>query len=107
MQHSLVNPFGTILLEQLHAHVTIVSCNGIDVRAGVTNTNVGEAEVKRLMLKAGRRRVVVADGSKAGEVSLVHVSPIEDIDILVTDPSADSAAIAALREHGVEVLVVG
>lgn len=106
LQHSLVNPFGTLLLDQLHAHTAIVSCNGIEARAGVTNTNVGEAEVKRLMLKAGRQRVVVADGSKVGEVSLVHVSPIDDVDILITDPSADEAAVAALRERGVQVLVV-
>jgi len=106
LQHSLVNPFGTVLLDQLHAHTTIVSCNGIEARAGVTNTNVGEAEVKRLMLKAGRQRVVVADGSKVGQVSLVHVSPTEDVDIVITDRSADPAAVAALRERGVDVLIV-
>ncbi len=106
LQHSLVNPFGTVLLEQLHAHTAIVSCNGIDARAGVTNTNVGEAEVKRLMLKAGRQRVVVADGSKVGQVSLVHVSPTDDVDIVITDSSADPAAVAALRERGVDVQIV-
>ena len=106
MQHSLVNPFGTVLLDQLHAHTTIVSCNGIEARAGVTNTNGAEAEVKRLMLKSGRHRVVVADGSKVGEVSLVHVSPSDEIDVLVTDRSADPGAVAALRERGVDVRIV-
>lgn len=106
LQHSLINPFGTLLLEQMHAHLAIVSCNGIDAQAGVTNTNVGEAEIKRLMLRAGRRRVVVADGSKVGQVSLVHVFPADDVDLLVTDASADDEAIAALRDRGVEVRVV-
>jgi len=103
LQHSLVNPFGTILLDQLHAHMAIVSCNGIEAQAGVTNTNVGEAEVKRLMLKSGRRRIVVADGSKVGQVSLVHVFPSDEVDVLVTDSSADPAAVAALRDRGIEV----
>ena len=106
LQHSLVNPFGTLLLDQLHAHLAIVSCNGIDAHAGVTNTNVGEAEVKGLMLRAGRRRVVVADGSKVGQVSLVHVFPADDVDVLVTDASADETALADLRERGIEVHVV-
>ncbi len=107
LQHSLINPFGTLVLEQMHAHITIVSCDGIDAQAGVTNTNVGEAEIKRLMLRAGRRRVVVADGSKVGQVSLVHVFPIDDVDVLITDTGADPEAVAELRDRGVEVHVVG
>lgn len=106
LQHSLINPFGTLVLEQMHAHLAIVSCNGIDARAGVTNTNVGEAEIKRLMLRAGRRRVVVADGSKVGQVSLVHVFPADDVDVLITDTAADADAVAELRDLGVEVHMV-
>ena len=58
-----------------------------------------------MLLATARQRVVVADGSKVGEVSLVHLYGIEDIDLLITDPTADPEAIAALREHGLEVTV--
>jgi len=106
-QHSLVNPLGTGMLSELHAHLTIVGCDGIEGRAGVTAANVAEAEIKRLMLQAGRRRIVVADGSRIGQVSLVHVVPTSGVNTVITDPSADREAVATLREHGVEVSLAG
>lgn len=106
MQHSLVNPFGTSILEQIHAHIAFLGCNGIEAEAGVTNVSIAEAEIKRHVMKAARYRVLVADGSKVGQVSLVHVYPADEIDLLITDASADPAVIAALRERGIDVRVV-
>ena len=42
LQHSLVNPLGTIILEQVHAHLGFLECAGIDAEAGITNINVAE-----------------------------------------------------------------
>jgi len=106
-QHSLVNPLGTGMLAELHAHLTIVGCDGVEAAAGVTAANAAEAEIKRLMLDAGRRRVVVADGSRVGNVSLAHVIPTESIDLIITDNAADAEAIAALRERDIEVRLAG
>jgi len=107
MQHSLVNPFGTTMLEQVHAHVAILECEGVDPSAGFTHVNVPEVEVKRLMMRAARQRVVVADGSRVGQVSLVHLYSLAEIDTLVTDPSAERGMVDGLREHGLDVHVTG
>jgi DeoR family transcriptional regulator of aga operon len=107
LQHSLVNPFGMTILEQVHGHLAVLGCHGIDPEAGITGSNVAETEIERFLLKAAKRRVLVADGSKVGVVSLVHLYGLDDIDLLVTDRSADPTVIAALRERGVEVLVAG
>ena len=45
----------------------------------------------------------MADGSKIGRVSLVHLYDTDEVDVLVTDPSADPAMLEGLRDHGVEV----
>ena len=92
--------------EQIHGHVAFLDCQGIEAQAGVTHINVAEAEIKRAILASARMRIVVADGSKVGQVSLVHVVPITDVNLLITDASADAGALAALRERGVEVQVV-
>ena len=106
-QHSLVNPLGTALLGELHAHITIVAGEGVTAEAGLTASNPADAEIRRLMLDAGRQRVVVADGPRVGEVSLVHVAPVGGMDLLVTDAEADEAAIGALREREVDVQIAG
>ncbi len=105
MQHSLVDPLGSVILEQINAHTVFLGCNGIDATHGVTNVNLPEAAMKRRMLQAARRRVIVADGSKVGEVALAYLCGVDEIDLLITDNSADAAVLASLRERDLEVLV--
>ena len=107
LQHSLVNPYATLLLEQLTAHIAFIGCNGVDASGGVTNRNVAEAEIKRAMVRASRRAVVVADGTKLGEVEVARVCHLSDVDLLVTDASADPDVLAELSLAGLAVDVVG
>lgn len=106
LQHSLVNPLATPMLEEIHADTVILGCNGVHLTAGVTNLNLPEAETKRAMAKAANRRVVVATGEKIGEVSLAPLCSIDELDLLITDSSADPDVVDDLREVGLEVEVV-
>jgi len=103
LQHSLVDPLAALALDQINAHVVFLGCNGIDAEGGVTNLNLPEAALKRRMLGAARRRVAVADGSKVGRVELARLCEIDDIDLLITDGSADSQALGRLRERELEI----
>ena len=107
LQHSLVNPLGTVLLERLRASAAFVGCNGVDPEVGVTNVNLPEAEVKRAMLLAARRRVIVADGSKVGEVELAKVCDIEEVHLIITDPSADPGVLTEIAAAGCQVELAG
>jgi len=107
LQHSMVNPYATLLLERLSAHLAFIGCNGVDVRGGVTNRNVAEAEIKRVMVSASRRSVVVTDSTKLGEVEVARVYHLDDVDLLVTDTGADPELVANIRTAGLHVDVVG
>lgn len=103
LQHSLVNPYATLLLEQLRGHLAFIGCNGVDVAGGVTNRNVAEAEIKRAMVRASRRAVVVADASKLGEIEVARVCGLDDVDLCITDASADPDVVAQLAATGLQV----
>jgi len=75
------------------------------VGAGITNMNLPEAEVKKRMIMAAGRTVVLADGSKIGSAELVQLCPLEEVDLLITGESADATAVDALREAGCEVQI--
>lgn len=105
MQHSLVDPLGMLMFERIKAHTVILGCNGIDLQAGITNINLPETEIKRRMLQAAKRRILVADGSKVGEVGLAYLCGVEEIELLITDSSANPAILASLRERGMEILI--
>lgn len=106
MQHSLVDPLGGLMFDCINAHTVFLGCNGINLQSGITNVNLPETEIKRRMLRAAKRRIVVADGSKVGEVELSYLCSVDEIDVLITDHTADRLIIAALRERNIEVLQV-
>jgi DeoR family transcriptional regulator, aga operon transcriptional repressor len=100
-----VNPLATVLLSGLHASVCFIGCNGVDPQSGITNINLPEAEIKRAMLLAARRRVIVADGSKLGEVELAKVCDIQEVSTVITDPTADPAVVSEIEAAGCTVEV--
>jgi DeoR family transcriptional regulator of aga operon len=107
LQHSLVEPMASLILEEINVHTLFLGCNGVDVVGGVTNVNLPEAEVKKRMLKAASRVVVLADSSKLGRVELAHLCPIEDVDLVITGRSADPAIVEQLRTAECEVSLAG
>jgi DeoR family transcriptional regulator of aga operon len=58
------------------------------------------------MVTHAQRVIVVTDGSKIGRLALAQVATIDQVDLLVTDTSADPEALAEIRAAGVEVRVV-
>jgi DeoR family transcriptional regulator of aga operon len=106
LQHSLVEPLATHMLEHVAVSTVLLGCNGVHPAAGITNINLPEAQVKRQMLRAARRRIVLADGNKIGRVELAHICRVDEIDMLITGESADPEVLDALRERGCEVRVV-
>jgi DeoR family transcriptional regulator of aga operon len=105
LQHSLVEPMATRILDELSAATVMLGCNGVHPDGGITNVNLPEAHVKQRMLMSARRRVVVADGSKIGRIALSQLCPIDEIDMVITGESADEAVVEALRDRGCEVRV--
>ncbi len=106
LQHSLVNPYATLILSQIHADKLFLGCNGVNATVGITNVNMQEAEVKRAMIKAAKQVIVLADSSKIGVVAAAAVADISAVDTVITDAKADREEVAALQEAGIEVLLV-
>jgi DeoR/GlpR family transcriptional regulator of sugar metabolism len=105
-QHSLVNPFGQFILERIQVDVAFIGVNGIEAEHGVTNVNMAEAEMKTLFIKSARRRILVADSGKIGNVALAKVANLREIDLLITDELADLEEIARLQDKGLQVKLV-
>jgi DeoR family transcriptional regulator of aga operon len=102
-QHSLVNPFAELVLARINADVAFLGASGIAADHGVTNVNAAEAQLKARFVKAARRRILLADATKLGVVALAKFAEIREIDLLITDRSADREVVRALRERGLEV----
>ncbi len=103
LQHSLVDPMAGSIFEQIHATRVFLGCNGVHPVEGITNVNLPEAEMKQKMLRSALECVVVAEGSKVGNISVAKVADLGSVDTLVTDTSAPPEVVGELRAAGVRV----
>jgi DeoR family transcriptional regulator of aga operon len=100
LQHSLVEPMATHILEEVNVSTAFLGCNGVHPAEGVTNVNLPEAALKRLMVDAAQRCVVVADGSKIGNISVIKIADLDAVDVLLTGASAPPEALNGLEREG-------
>jgi DeoR family transcriptional regulator of aga operon len=105
-QHSLVNPYANLILDKLYADIAFIGVSGIDAHYGVTNVNIPEAEMKVGFINASRRRILVADSSKIGNVAQAKVGKLEDFHLLITDNQAAPEQVRLLQEKGLPVELV-
>ncbi|GAA4623130.1 DeoR/GlpR family DNA-binding transcription regulator [Actinoallomurus vinaceus] len=91
-------------LSELRVDVAFLGTNGFTVDDGLRTPDESEATVKRLMLKVARRRVLLADHSKLGRISLFKYGDLSDIDLLITDAGMPDAEVRRLEDAGVKVV---
>ena len=92
-------------LGRLRVEVAFIGTNGLSVGHGLTTPDYAEAAVKRAMVATAHRVVVLADSSKIGKEHTVRFAELGDIDVLVTDDGIDPAAVAALDQLDVELVI--
>ena len=77
------------LISQFHVDIAIVSCKGVDLAKGVTDSNELEAYIKQRMLASANRKILAVDSSKLDKLSFIKVCDITNFDMLVTDAVPD------------------
>lgn len=102
---SLISPFAGLLLAQLNADCAYLCCAGIDSARGFTNAHFEEVEVKRAMLHAARRAVMLGDHGKIGHVAGARIATVAEVARLVTDTGAAPTERHALEAAGLEIVL--
>ncbi|GAB2995877.1 DeoR/GlpR family DNA-binding transcription regulator [Amycolatopsis acidiphila] len=90
-------------LTEINADVAFLGTNGISLERGLTTPDPAEAAVKQLMAGCAQRRILLADSSKIGRVSLCRHAELTEIDTLITDTGITTADATALRRAGLTV----
>ncbi len=91
---------------ELFADVAFMGTNGVSVERGLTTPDVAEARVKKALMEAARRTVVLADHSKFGREEFARVAPLSAVDTIITDSGVDSELTEDLENAGPRMVVV-
>jgi len=101
-----VGPLAVNTIRSINANVAILATSCLSLGKGMTNRNLAEAEIKRAMLEAADRAILVMDSSKMNRTTLASVGGIEMLDTLVTDDCLAAEDQIAIEARGVKVLIV-
>ena len=101
-----VGEWATHALGGIHVDVAFVGTNGLSVRRGLTTPDQDEAMVKRAMVNAARRVVVLCDHTKIGTDHFAQFAPLDAVDTVITDMGLDAETAADIEAAGTTVVRV-
>lgn len=104
--HCLAGSLTQDALRQVRARWAFLGTSGVAPDAGFLDTTLDEVPVKRAMIAAADRVVVLADKHKLPGEGTLRVCDAQAVDCLITNDGADAAILDACREQGMEVLIV-
>jgi DeoR family fructose operon transcriptional repressor len=100
----MVGPLCEQMLSGITADVLIMGMGGV-TEAGFSNSNTLVVSHERKMIEVARKVIIVADRTKFGRASMIHLAPLEVADIVVSDAALSPDDQEMLKAHGVEALL--
>ena len=101
---SLVGKAAQEVLLHYNVDKAIISCKGIDIEKGVTDSHEMEADVKISMCNRAKMTILAVDSSKLGEVYFVKACELRAGDIFVTDRMPNQEWQEFFAKEGIQVI---
>lgn len=102
---SLVGKNAEKTVKNFYVDKAILSCKGIDMEKGITESNEAEAEVKNAMKACAKTTILAIDSSKFNNISFVKVMGLTKGDIVVTDKIENDRWLQYFEKNGVQLIV--
>jgi len=84
-------------IEDLKVDMAFLGADAIDSDLVIGNVLYDEVAIKKAMIKAARKRVLLADSSKFYRSGFMKVCDLRDLDLLISDSGLDEACASKLR----------
>ena len=92
------------MLSSYHVDKAIISCKGIDISAGVTDSDDLHANNKRTMLSAAKEKILAVDSSKFDRIAFTEIGTLEDLTAVITDEKPEDKWLQVFKDSGVKCI---
>lgn len=103
---SLVGSAAEESFRNFYCDKLFLAVDGIDATYGLSTPNLEEAQINRVMIAISKQVIVVTDSSKFHKRCLAFISPINNIDMVITDSGILPEDKIKLENSGVKVIIV-
>ncbi|KRE36425.1 DeoR/GlpR family DNA-binding transcription regulator [Paenibacillus sp. Soil724D2] len=101
---TLVGPVAAEALVKMAFNRAFIGTTGLTLKHGFSNSNMHEAEVKRLAIQQASEVNIVMDHSKFGRQDLFSFASLKAADRVITDQCPEQELDEAFKEQSVEIL---
>lgn len=98
--------FAENMLRQFHASTCFLGADVVSISSGISEHNMYDVRLKQIMIENSDQVILLADHSKFSSSSFIHVAPLDQVDVLITDARLDKASLLELDKRKIEVIQV-
>ncbi len=91
------------VIEKYHVDYCVMSCKGLDMEKGITDTREPFAELKKSFLGAARQVILAVDHTKFDKISFVRLGDLAGVHTVVTDVEPDERWKNYFASRGIEL----
>ena len=95
----------TEFLSGLNIQKAFLGAWGISAEKGFMDSHLQEIELKKYIIKCAEEVIILADGSKFGQLGLAAYANIENVTTLITDNTAPKEILNKIKNRGIEIII--
>jgi DeoR/GlpR family transcriptional regulator of sugar metabolism len=103
---SFVGPLAERSLYTYHVDKVFLSCKGVHLDRGISESNELQARIKERMIGIADEVILLADSSKFGVQSFTHVVDLSNVEVIITDHRISKETLEQLQDRGITVITV-
>jgi DeoR family transcriptional regulator of aga operon len=103
--YELTGPYAEAVLNEVMIDIAFLGVESFNLESGAGARHEDEARVNRQIAARAKKVVVVTDSSKFERSAFAVISPVSDIDMIITDSGLSPKIIKELEKGGVQVVI--
>lgn len=93
-------------IDDLRVDKTFLGADAIHPNGVISNVNIQEVAIKKAMIRASDRVILLVDHSKFQRTGFIKVCNMDDIDVVITDDGITDTTRKMLDSHPVDTIIV-
>lgn len=98
---ALVGPQAETMLRSYYVDKAIISCKGLDLLKGITDSNEVHAQTKKTMWESAAKKILAVDHTKFDKISFSRIGALEALTAVVTDEKPEGKWLQLFDSMGI------
>lgn len=101
---SLIGPISESAINKYNVDLTLISCKGLNINKGFTDSNESEVIIKKAMIHQANKTFLLIDSSKLGKISFIKLLESNKLDYVVSDKEPEPDLLEFFNENNIQFI---